>query len=108
MRSWPPESAAGKRGPDTPTGYADRIRRPEGGAPVLKDLTVLTPPLVVCVAFLIAVGVFLRHEMRPGRRRREDDTSVDFSDESGTFEPPGHEALAHGDDEDVQDPIDGS
>lgn len=77
------------------------------GAPVLKDLTVLTPPLVVCVAFLIAVGAFLRHEMRPGRRQREDDTSVDFSDDGRISEPPGQEAPAHGDGEDVQDPIDG-
>lgn len=82
------------------------------GVPVLQDLTVLTPPLVVCVAFLIAVGAFLRHEMRPGRRQREDDTSVDFSDDGGISEPPdregpAHEAPEHGDVEDAQDPIDG-
>jgi len=31
---------------------------------VLADLAVLAPPLLVCAAFLIAVGAFLRHEMR--------------------------------------------
>ena len=34
------------------------------GGPVLADLAALTPPLLVCVAFLIAVWAFLRHEMR--------------------------------------------
>jgi hypothetical protein len=45
---------------------------------MLKDLTVLTPPLLVCIAFLIAVVAFLRHEMRP-RRGREDQVSDDIS-----------------------------
>lgn len=31
---------------------------------MLADLAALTPPLLVCAAFLIAVGAFLRHEMR--------------------------------------------
>jgi hypothetical protein len=38
---------------------------------VLSDLAVLTPPLVVCAALLIAIWAFLRHEM--GTRRRADD-----------------------------------
>jgi hypothetical protein len=46
---------------------------------VLNDLTVLTPPLLVCAAFLIAVGVFLRHEMGRSRARRDDDASRDIS-----------------------------
>ena len=43
------------------------------------DLAALTPPLVVCVAFLIGVVMFLRREMSPKRRaerearRRSDD-----------------------------------
>lgn len=72
---------------------------------MLKDLTVLTPPLVVCAAFLVAVGIFLRHEMRPGRRRG-DDTPVDFPGDGGISEPPGQEANDLGDGEDAQDPID--
>jgi hypothetical protein len=47
----------------------------------VKDLTVLTPPLLMCAAFLVAVGAFLRHEMG-ARRRRASDQSGDISGES--------------------------
>jgi hypothetical protein len=30
----------------------------------VQDLSVLTPPLLMCAAVLFAVGAFLRHEMR--------------------------------------------
>ena len=33
-----------------------------------QDLAALTPPLVVCVAFLIGVAWLLRREMSPKRR----------------------------------------
>jgi hypothetical protein len=33
-----------------------------------QDLAALTPPLVVCVAFIIGVILFLRREMSPKRR----------------------------------------
>jgi hypothetical protein len=36
---------------------------------VLADLTVLTPPFLVAAAFLIAVGAFLRHEMRAAKKQ---------------------------------------
>ena len=39
----------------------------EDGA-MWQDLAALTPPLVVCVAFLIGLAVFLRREMSPKRR----------------------------------------
>jgi hypothetical protein len=45
----------------------------------MRDLSVLTPPLVVCVAFLIAVGAFLRREMGARRTRRDPDASDDIS-----------------------------
>jgi hypothetical protein len=48
----------------------------------VNDLTVLTPPLLMCAAFLIAVGAFLRHEMAASRRRRDKDQSADISGES--------------------------
>jgi hypothetical protein len=35
---------------------------------MLQDLAALTPPLVVCVAFLIGLVMFLRREMSPKRR----------------------------------------
>jgi hypothetical protein len=46
---------------------------------VLSDLAVLTPPLVVCVAVLIAIRAFLRHEMGPHAPGADDDLSSDIS-----------------------------
>lgn len=36
---------------------------------VLADLAALTPPFLVAAAFLIAVGAFLRHEMRAAKNQ---------------------------------------
>jgi hypothetical protein len=62
---------------------AGRSRRsvgaPERGEPVLEDLAVLTPPLLVCVAFLVGLAAFLRHEMGRSRRHRDGDASGDIS-----------------------------
>jgi hypothetical protein len=38
-----------------------------------QDLAALTPPLVVCVAFLIGLAIFLRREMSPKRRGTRSD-----------------------------------
>jgi len=35
-----------------------------------QDLAALTPPLIVCVAFLIGVAILLRREMSPKRRAK--------------------------------------
>lgn len=40
---------------------------------MLNDLAALTPPFVVCVAVLIGVGAFLRHEMRGNKGQADDD-----------------------------------
>ncbi len=40
---------------------------------MLTDLAALTPPLLVAVAFLIAAGAFVRHEMRRGKNAIEDE-----------------------------------
>lgn len=54
-------------------------RRTRRRTRVLADLAVLTPPLVVGVAALIAIGAFLRHEMS-GRSPGDDDAlSADIS-----------------------------
>jgi hypothetical protein len=53
----------------------------------MKYVSVLTPPLLVCAAFLIAVVAFLRHEMGAGRRRSADLQSDDISDEEPIPEP---------------------
>jgi len=37
-----------------------------------SDLAALTPPLVVCIAFLIGLVMFLRREMSPKRRAERD------------------------------------
>jgi hypothetical protein len=64
----------------------------------MKYLSVLTPPLLVCAAFLFAVGAFLRHEMGGGRSRSkrvrfgdisDDGPELDTQDEaSGSSEHP--------------------
>jgi hypothetical protein len=73
---------------------------------LLNDLTVLTPPLVVCAAFLIAVGAFLRHEMGTRHRPREEDTSVDISDDGRIPGLPGTQPVLR-DGEDAPDAFDG-
>jgi hypothetical protein len=44
----------------------------------MQDLSVLTPPLLMCAAVIIAIIAFLRHEMgrsRAGKSARGEDTS---------------------------------
>ena len=43
---------------------------------MLTDLAALTPPFLVCAAFLIAVGAFLRHEMRAAKRQADERPDV--------------------------------
>lgn len=50
---------------------------------MLSDLAALTPPLVVCVAFLIGVGVFLRHQLGPKRESPDDAYPEDISGDGG-------------------------
>lgn len=38
----------------------------------MKDLAALTPPALVCVAFVVGLVLLLRREMAPKRRVRED------------------------------------
>ncbi len=64
----------------------------------MKDLTVLTPPLLMCAAFLIAVGAFLRHEMGASRGRRDRDQSGDISGESPIPDSTSSQATARPDD----------
>lgn len=35
---------------------------------MMADLAALTPPLVMCVAFLVGVGLLLRHQLAPKRK----------------------------------------
>jgi hypothetical protein len=65
----------------------------------MRDLSVLTPPLVVCVAFLIGVGAFLRHEMASRRRRRDEDVTTDISANGMIPDTEGKEAATASDDD---------
>jgi hypothetical protein len=47
---------------------------------MLSDLAALTPPAVVCLAFLVGLVLLLRREMAPKRRVRQDpDSERDIS-----------------------------
>jgi hypothetical protein len=76
MSSWQPASHP------VPPCLAAAMAAQTGRGRVLKDLAVLTPPLIVCVAILIGIGAFLRHEMAPGRRASDDETGPDIPAEN--------------------------
>jgi len=95
-RAW----TAGSRGPLLPP-RDDEDRGLKGVSAVLRDLAVLTPPLLVCVAFLIAVGAFLRHEMGASRRRRDRDASGDISRDGTIPDTASSQASTQSDDEDA-------
>ena len=54
-------------------GTKAREKRRGEEAAVWSDLAALTPPLVVCVAFLIGVALLLRSQMSPKRRAERDE-----------------------------------
>jgi hypothetical protein len=81
-------------------GVEDRSRL-KGVSPAGKDLTVLAPPLLVCAAFVIAVGAFLRHEMGASRRRRDQDASDDISGDGTIPDTASSHASTQSDDEDA-------
>lgn len=45
----------------------------------------LTPSLIVCVAFLVGVFALLRHEMAPRRSAREDASSAEDMSAEGSI-----------------------
>jgi hypothetical protein len=51
----------------------------------MQDLAVLTPSLIVAVAFLAGVYALLRHEMAPRRRDREDGSQPADNAGPGSF-----------------------
>jgi hypothetical protein len=64
---------------------------------VLSDLAALTPPVVACVAFLIGVGLFLRHQLGPKRESADDEYSSDISGDSGIPHTEGSESATSSD-----------
>jgi hypothetical protein len=67
---------------------------------MLQDLTVLTPPLLMCAAFLVAVVAFLRHEMSASRRRRDQDGPDRISDDGTIPDSASRQAAVQSDDAD--------
>jgi hypothetical protein len=59
---------------------------------MLSDLAALTPPLVVCVAFLIGVGLFLRRQLGPKHESADDEYLGDISGDSGIPHTEGSES----------------
>jgi hypothetical protein len=49
---------------------------------MLQDLAALTPPLVVCAAFLIGVVLFLRRQMGARHQPAQRDDQTDIQDEA--------------------------
>jgi hypothetical protein len=109
-RAWSPRACAGERGLARAAGrrrplplppVRRRSRGLKGVSPVLRDLAVLTPPLLVCAAFLIAVGAFLRREMGASRRRRDRDVSGDIARDGTIPDTASGQASTRSDDEDA-------
>jgi hypothetical protein len=65
---------------------------------MLQDLAALAPPLIVCVAFLVGVGVLVRRELAPRRQRASScDARADGAGpESGACRAAGDSAAASG------------
>lgn len=63
---------------------------------MLTDLAALTPPLLVAIAFLIAAGAFVRHEMRRAKSQGADeeasDSPADSSQSPGANDSDGSSA----------------
>ena len=64
---------------------------------MLSDLAALTPPVVVCVAFLIGVGLFLRHQLGLKRESADDEYSGDISGDSRIPHAEGSESATSSD-----------
>ena len=48
---------------------------------MLQDLAALTPPLVVCGAFLVGVVLFLRRQMGAGARPEDREAETEIHDD---------------------------
>ena len=68
---------------------------------MLQDLAVLTPPLLMCAAFLVAVGAFVRHEMRASRRHRDQDAPGEIPGDRTIPDSKSTEATAQSHDVDA-------
>jgi hypothetical protein len=68
---------------------------------MLSDLAALTPPAVVCAAFLVGLVVLLRREMAPKRTGRQDPGSEhDISGNNDIIDAKDRPAATRADDQD--------
>ena len=61
---------------------------------MLRDLAALTPPLVVCGAFLIGVVLFLRRQMGAGSQPADRDSETDIHDDARNADTGDPEAVS--------------
>ena len=72
-------------------------------ASMWQDLAALTPPLVVCVAFIVGLAIFLRREMAPSATASQAagagrvTTALDISRNGGVYGQPGRTSYTHSD-----------
>jgi hypothetical protein len=55
---------------------------------MLQDLAALTPPAIVCVAFLVGAWALIRRELAPRRRAR---AQLQSREDADAREPADHE-----------------
>jgi hypothetical protein len=68
---------------------------------MLSDLAALTPPALVCAAFLIGLVLLLRHEMAPKHRVREEpDIEHDISGNNDNIDAKATTSATTADDPD--------
>ncbi|HLH57888.1 MAG TPA: hypothetical protein VKV33_01930 [Streptosporangiaceae bacterium] len=69
---------------------------------MLSDLAALTPPAVVCAAFLIGLVLLVRREMAPKRRvREEQDSEHDISGNNDIIDAKVTASATAADDQDA-------
>ena len=76
------------------------------GSVQLKDLAALTPPAVVCAAFIIGLVMFLRREMAPKRRvRQATRRDADISGDNGIIDANEATSAVRSDDRAVENSV---
>ena len=73
----------------------------------MKDLAALTPPAVVCAAFIVGLVLLLRREMAPKRRVREGARrEAGISGNNGIIDANGAGSVVRSDENPVGNPVD--
>jgi hypothetical protein len=64
---------------------------------MLRDLAALTPPLVVCGAFLVGVVLFLRRQMGAGSRPEDREAETEIHDDGSNADTDDPKAVSSDD-----------